>query len=387
MLEGWQLTIKKKTLKFVEMNRRDFLKTLAALPLTVLAKDSSSGYYVEPRIASYWIKKEGNTVQCQNCPHECILEDGKRGLCRVRENRAGKLYTLGYGNPCAVHIDPIEKKPLYHFLPGTNAYSIAVAGCNFRCKHCQNYQISQAAPEETNNRKLFPEDLIKEVLYYKRRKNISSIAYTYTEPSVFIEYMLDSARLAKKERIKNVYHSNGYLNKKPLVDLIPYLDGANVDLKFFRDDSYKEISFGSLQPVLETLVTLKENNVWLEITYLVIPTINDSKKEIKEMIKWVLNNLGGDVPIHFSRFFPTYKLENLPPTKMEVLTNARKMALDMGIKHSYVGNVPTGYPAENTYCSECGNLLIRRRGFYILENSIKKSKCPECGKKIPGVWA
>ena len=368
------------------MNRREFLKTLAVLPLTAIAKTIKKGYYVDPRVASYWIKKEGTIVECQNCPHECILKDGQRGFCRVRENRGGKLYTLSYGNPCAVHVDPIEKKPLYHFLPGTNAYSISTAGCNLRCKHCQNYNISQAAPEETNNRKLPPESLIKEVLSYKKKYNISSIAYTYAEPSVFIEYMLDSAKIAKKEEIKNVYHSNGYLNKKPLLDLIPFLDGANVDLKYFKDDSYREVSSGRLQPVLDALKLLKKGGVWIEITYLIIPTINDSKKEIKEMINWVMNNLGTDVPIHFSRFFPTYKLENLPRTPMNTLTKAREIALEMGIKYPYVGNVPAGHPAENTYCPTCGKVLIKRRGYYILDNNIKKGSCSECGEKIAGFW-
>jgi len=368
------------------MNRREFLKTLAALPLTALAKTSSSGYYVEPKVASYWIKKEGNTVQCQNCPHECVLKDGQRGFCRVRENRGGKLYTLSYGNPCAVHIDPIEKKPLYHFLPGTTAYSIATAGCNFTCKYCQNYQISQVAPEETSNYKLPPKKLVNEVLYHKSRNNISSIAYTYTEPSVFIEYMLDSAKLAKKEGIKNIYHSNGYLNEKPLLDLIPFLDGANVDLKFFKNDSYRDISSGSLQPVLDTLIRLKKGGVWVEITYLIIPTMNDEKKEIKEMINWVLNNLGTDIPIHFSRFYPTYKLENLPQTSLESVETAREIAIGLGVKYSFVGNVPSGNPGENTYCPACGKLLIKRRGYYILENNIKKDSCPACGEKIAGVW-
>jgi pyruvate formate lyase activating enzyme len=380
------LTTDENILKFIEMNRREFLKTLAALPLTALAKTSSSGYYVEPKVASYWIKKEGNTVQCQNCPHECVLKDGQRGFCRVRENRGGKLYTLSYGNPCAVHIDPIEKKPLYHFLPGTTAYSIATAGCNFRCKHCQNYQISQVAPEETSNYKLPPEKLVNEVLHHKSRDNISSIAYTYTEPSVFIEYMLDSAKLAKKEGIKNVYHSNGYLNEKPLLDLIPFLDGANVDLKFFKNDSYRDIASGSLEPVLDALKKLKAGGVWLEITYLIIPTINDDAKEIKEMTKWVLGNLGDEVPIHFSRFYPTYKLENLPQTPLKSVETAREIAIDMGVKHSFVGNVPSGHPGENTYCPACGKLLIKRRGYYILENNIKKDSCPACGEKIAGVW-
>jgi pyruvate formate lyase activating enzyme len=368
------------------MNRREFLKTLAVLPLTAAAKTTKAGYYISPKIASYWIKKEESTVQCQNCPHECILKDGQRGFCRVRENRSGKLYTLAYGNPCAVHIDPIEKKPLYHFLPGTSAYSISTAGCNFTCKYCQNYDISQAAPEETNNYNLPPESLLEDVLHYKKKYNISSIAYTYTEPSIFIEYMLDSAKLAKNSGIKNVLHSNGYLNEKPVLDLIPFLDGANIDLKFFKEDSYRDVSSGSLDPVLDTLKRLKAGGVWLEITYLVIPTINDSQKEIKEMISWVLNNLGDSVPIHFSRFFPTYKLENLPQTPLKTVETARELALQSGIKYSYVGNVPISHPAENTYCPNCGKLLIKRRGYYVLENNIKKDNCPDCGNKIAGYW-
>ncbi len=368
------------------MNRREFLKTLAVSPLTALAKAPSIGYYVEPKIASYWIKKEGTFVECQNCPHHCVLRDGQRGFCRVRENKGGKLYTLSYGNPCAVHIDPIEKKPLYHFLPGTNAYSIATAGCNFRCKHCQNYQISQVAPEETSNYKLPPKSLVGEVLHRKTRDNISSIAYTYTEPSIFIEYMLDSAKLAKKEGIKNVYHSNGYLSEQPLLDLIPFLDGANVDLKFFKNDSYRSIASGSLEPVLDTLKRLKGGGVWLEITYLIIPTINDDKKEIKEMISWVLNNLGDEVPIHFSRFYPTYKLENLPQTPLVTVETARELALELGVKYPFVGNVPMGHPGESTYCPRCGKLLIKRRGYYILENNIKSGSCSSCAEKIAGVW-
>ncbi|MEO0293458.1 MAG: AmmeMemoRadiSam system radical SAM enzyme [candidate division WOR-3 bacterium] len=368
------------------MNRREFLKTLSVLPLIGLTKQEERGYYVSPKLASYWVKKEGNTVQCENCPHKCILNDKQRGFCRVRENRKGKLYTLSYGNPCAVHIDPIEKKPLYHFFPGTTAYSIATAGCNMRCKYCQNYHISQVPPEETNNYRLPPEALVEDVLSYKDKYNISSIAYTYTEPSIFIEYMIDSCKLAKNKGLKNIYHSNGYLNEKPLIDLIPFLDGANIDLKFFKETSYREISSGTLQPVLRTLKKLKDGGVWIEITYLVIPTINDDKKEIKEMVSWVLNNLGDEVPIHFSRFYPTYKLTNLPPTPLESVQMARELALKMGIKHSYVGNVPQGDPGENTYCPKCGEILIRRRGFFVLTNKIKNNSCPKCGEKISGIW-
>jgi len=369
------------------MDRRDFLKTLITLPFTLKALNQSEPLgYIEPRIALYWEKMPGNKVQCQNCPHQCTLKEGERGFCRVRENRGGSLYTLVYGNPCAIHLDPIEKKPLYHFLPGTTAFSIATAGCNFRCKYCQNYAISQVKPEYTRNYKLPPEDLINNVLNYQNKYDVKTIAYTYTEPTIFIEYMIDSAQLAHKNGIRNIYHSAGYIKKKPLSDLIPYLDGANIDLKFFTNENYQEVSSGMLKPVLETLKGLKEGGVWLELTYLVVPSINDEIDEIREMIQWVLDNLGVDVPIHFSRFFPTYRLENLPRTPLKTVEDARAIALEMGINYSYVGNVPIGHMGSNTYCTGCGELLIKRRGYSIIENKIKGNKCPSCSKETPGVW-
>lgn len=369
------------------MDRRDFLKTLITLPLTLKAFTGRESIgYVEPRIASYWEKMPGNKVQCKNCPHQCILSEGQRGICGVRENRDGKLYTHAYGNPCAVHLDPIEKKPLYHFLPGTIAFSIATAGCNLHCKYCQNYTISQASPENTSNYELPPQDLINNILYYRKKYDIQTIAYTYTEPTIFIEYMIDSAKLAHKNGIKNIYHSNGYIKKKSLDGLIPHLDGANVDLKFFSDESYWEVSGGKLKPVLETLKNLNGGGVWLEITYLVVPSINDGRDEITEMIKWVLDNIGVDVPVHFCRFFPTYKLENLPRTPLKTVEDARDIALEMGLHYSYVGNVPINHPGSNTYCPGCGKLLIKRRGFSVIENKIKENKCPSCGMNIAGVW-
>ncbi|MBA7604382.1 hypothetical protein ES703_11502 [subsurface metagenome] len=369
------------------MNRRDFLKTLLTLPFALKAYGQKESFgYVEPRIALYWEKLPDKKVKCQNCPHQCILDEGKRGLCRVRENRDGSLYTLVYGNPCAVHLDPIEKKPLYHFLPGTTAFSIATAGCNFRCKYCQNYAISQVKPEYTRNYKLPPKDLINNVLNYQNKYDVKTIAYTYTEPTIFIEYMIDSAQLAHKNGIRNIYHSAGYIKKKPLREIIPYLDGANVDLKFFTNENYLNISNATLKPVLETLKDLKEGGVWLEITYLIVPTINDGGEEITEMIKWVLGNLGSDVPLHFSRFYPTYRLENLPRTPLKTVEDARNMAMEMGVHYAYVGNVPIDHPGTNTYCPGCGELLIKRRGYSIIESKIKTNKCPTCKKAIAGVW-
>lgn len=321
-----------------------------------------------------------------NCPHRCVIREGERGFCGVRVNRGGELYTLVYGNPCAVHIDPIEKKPLFHFLPGTTALSIATAGCNLRCKYCQNYSISQARPEATRNYRLNPQDVIDNVKRYRDKYNVRSIAYTYTEPSIFIEYMLDTAKLAKKQGVKNVYHSNGYLNEKPLRDLTSLLDGANIDLKFFNNEDYRKISSGSLEPVLNTLKILRKESVWVEITYLIVPGINDGEKEIKNMVTWVVKNLGPDVPIHFSRFFPTYRLENLPETPLETVERARNIALDAGINYPFAGNVPRGHPGENTICPECGRIVIKRRGFYVVENNLNNGKCNNCGNAIAGVW-
>ncbi|RKZ19182.1 AmmeMemoRadiSam system radical SAM enzyme [bacterium] len=365
------------------MDRRDFLKLI--ISATILTgtglstkKDTKEAYFYE--------KLENKKVRCTNCPHECVLRPGEIGFCRARKNIDGKLYSLAYGNPCAVHIDPIEKKPLFHFLPGTTAFSIATAGCNFRCKFCQNYQISQKSPDETVNQELSPEDIVQNVLYYRRKYNISSIAYTYTEPGIFYEYMLDTSEKAKKYGIKNIYHSNGYLNEKPLLRLTKYLDGANIDLKFFNEKTYQDLSMGHLEPVLETLKTLHREGVHLEITNLVIPQVNDNFDEIKRMVKWIKSNLGRDIPIHFSRFFPTYKLTNLPPTPVSTVERARALALNLGMHYVYIGNVPAGHPGENTYCPKCKRTLIRRLGFMVVENNLVDGKCPYCGTPIKGVW-
>lgn len=320
-------------------------------------------------------------VQCELCPNGCILELGQHSKCRARMNKDGTLYSLVYGKPCAVHVDPIEKKPFFHFLPGTTAFSIATAGCVLSCKFCQNWQISQAKPEDTDTYDLPPEKVVSNAVAYKCR----SITYTYTEPTVFYEYMYDTAVIARKQGIKNTMHSCGYINEKPLRTLSKYMDAADIDLKGFTEDFYSRICSGSLRPVLNALVVLKEEGVWLEITNLVIPTLNDDLKNIREMSRWIVKNLGADVPIHFSRFFPHYKLTNLPPTPLETLEGARKTAMDAGLKFVYIGNIR--HEGENTFCPKCRKVLIERMGYFVKQNHISNGKCTFCNTSIAGVWS
>ncbi len=320
-------------------------------------------------------------VQCELCPNGCVLDNGQHSRCRARMNRDGVLYSLVYGKPCAVNIDPIEKKPFSHFLPGTTAFSIATAGCVLSCKFCQNWQISQARPEDTDTYDLPPDAVVRKAILYECR----SISYTYTEPTVFYEYMYDTAVIAKKFGIKNTMHSCGYINEKPLRKLSKYMDAANIDLKGFSEDFYNRVCNGSLKPVLNSLTILKQEGVWLEITNLVIPTLNDDMKIIKEMCKWIIKNLGTDIPLHFSRFIPHYKLNNLPPTPIETLTDARKTAMNVGLKFVYIGNIR--HEGENTYCPKCKKMLIEMIGYFIKQNNIMNGKCKYCNTSIAGVWS
>ncbi|MCM8797244.1 MAG: AmmeMemoRadiSam system radical SAM enzyme [Candidatus Omnitrophica bacterium] len=329
----------------------------------------------------YYDKLEDKIVQCHICPRNCVIPEGKRGFCGVRENRGGLLYAFSYGKLVAVHIDPIEKKPLFHFLPGSSAFSIATAGCNLRCKFCQNWEISQRKPDEVDYSYLEPQDLIKKV----KESGSYIIAYTYTEPTIFYEYMLDVARLAKKEGIRNIMHSCGYINEEPLRELAKYLDAANIDLKGFSEDYYVKISEASLGSVLKSLKILKEEGVAVEITNLVLPGYNDDPQMIARMCLWIKDNLGPDTPLHFSRFFPMYKLLSLNPTPVDTLEMARKIALDCGLKYVYIGNV-AGNPGENTYCPRCKKIVIRRSGYTVLEVNLEDGRCKFCGEKIEGVW-
>jgi len=323
----------------------------------------------------------GTHVKCQLCPKGCVISEGHRGDCRVRENRGGKLYTMVYGNPCAVHVDPIEKKPFYHFYPTAAAFSIATAGCNLHCLYCQNWSISQSPPEETENVDLPPEQVVAMAL--QTRSPV--IAYTYAEPTVFYEYMLDTARLGRESGLKSVVVSAGYFNPEPLKELCQAVDAIKIDLKGFNRDFYRKVCFATLDPVLETIRIIHESGIHLEIVNLVVPSLNDNEDELREMARWIVDNVGPDVPIHYSRFYPQYKLTNLPPTPVEKLERARQIALDAGIRYAYVGNVP-GHPGDNTYCHHCGQMIIQRQGFAVVAYHIKDGKCEFCGQAIPGVW-
>lgn len=372
------------------ITRRDFMRDCARVAFggVILSKlmrfaeaQESRFGYISPEKALFYKKLSNGRVQCTLCPRACVVSRGGRGFCRVRENREGEYYTLAHSNPCAVHIDPIEKKPLFHFVPGTTALSIATAGCNFACKNCQNHDISQARPDETMNFPLSPKNIVELAVKYAT----PTIAYTYTEPTVFYEYMIETARLARRKGILNIYHSNGYINQDALAELARYLDGANVDLKGFSDSFYREITGGTLSPVLESLVTLKKNNVWLEITNLLIPSKNDSDKMIDDLCRWVKDELGEETPLHFSRFYPEYKLQNLPPTPIETLKKAAGVARAHGLKYVYIGNVP-GADEENTRCATCGEIVIGRTGYYVHTYKITAGRCDFCGGEVAGRW-
>ncbi len=320
-------------------------------------------------------------LKCKLCPHKCEIKEGETGDCRTRVHHEGKMYCIAYGNPCAVHIDPIEKKPLYHFYPDTRAYSIATAGCNLACLNCQNWQISQVSPKETRNYDLMPDKVVEACIEH----GCKSIAYTYSDPVAFYEYTFNTSKIAHTKGIKNVMISAGYINEKPLRELCQYMDAANIDLKGFDDEIYEMLNAGTLQPVLDTLKILKEEGVWLEITNLIVPTWTDDMDMIKKMCDWLYDNELYDYPLHFSRFHPMYKLTNLPQTPVAVLKKARQIALDAGIKFVYIGNLP-GSGAENTYCPGCNDLLIERKGYYIIQNHIINGQCEYCDEKIPGVW-
>lgn len=330
---------------------------------------------------AYHYKVTERGVECTNCPNGCTLKRKETSKCRNRINIGDKLYSIAYGNPCAVHIDPIEKKPFFHFLPSSRAFSIATAGCNLACLNCQNWEISQKSPRETTNYDLMPAMVVDEAL----NNNCESIAYTYSEPTTFYEYVYDTAVIARSKGIRNVYKSNGYINEKPIRMLSKYLDAANIDLKGFTEASYLKLNSGKLAPVLRTLQVLKEEGVWLEITNLVIPTWTDNLDMIKNMCNWLVKNNMADCPLHFSRFTPLYKLTQLPSTPVQVLQKARNIALSEGMKYVYVGNVP-GTDLENTICPKCRKTVVQRKGFVVTANNLVDGACRFCHQKIAGTW-
>ena len=320
-------------------------------------------------------------TKCLICPNECVIKEGESGVCHNRVNREGKIYTIAYGNPCAVNIDPIEKKPFHHFLPGSRAFSIGTAGCNLACMNCQNWTISQSSPKDTRNYDLMPDKLVAEAIDNK----CQSIAYTYSEPISFYEYTFDSAKLARQEGIKNVIVTAGFINEEPLRNFCKNIDAIRVDLKSFSNDIYMKLSAGALQPVLNSLKIIAELGVWLEIINLVVPGWTDNPDMIKRMCNWLAQNGLANTPLHFSRFHPEYKLTQLSSTPVGVLTQARDIALASGIKYVYIGNVP-GLDAENTFCPKCREIVVERKGFSIIQNNLIKGACKKCGEKIPGVW-
>ena len=333
------------------------------------------------RLALYQEMLPDQIVRCHLCPHNCLIHKGHSGICKTRINKEGQLYSIAYGNPCSVSIDPIEKKPLFHFFPGARIYSFATAGCNFRCLNCQNWEISQSTPDELLHSDLLPDELVQQAKDYA----VNLIAFTYTEPTVFYEYIFDTAKIAHENGLKTVLISNGYINQKPLLNLCEYLDAANIDLKCFDEAIHLKLTGGRLQPVLDTLKTLRKKGVWLEITNLIVPDYSDNPKMIRAMCDWLVVNGFADTPLHFSQFYPTYKLSHLQPTDSSILLRAKEIAEASGLNYVYIGNQPDLF-GENTHCPQCKHLLVERIGYRVNKNLIFNGKCAFCGEPIAGIW-
>ncbi len=327
-------------------------------------------------------KIDGEKTRCKLCSHRCVIAEGAKGVCKVRENRGGTLYSLVYGKAIAKNIDPIEKKPFFHFLPGSFSLSIATVGCNFRCPYCQNSDISQVVRDDGRivGGDISPEDIVGDAIGH----NCQSISYTYTEPTIFMEYAYDTACLAKEKSIRNNFVTNGYMTEEALKFFHPRLDAANVDLKAFTEKFYKEMCGGKLEAVLSSIREMKRMGVWVEVTTLIIPTKNDSPGELRKIAEFI-KSVGEDIPWHVSRFHPTYRVNDIRATSVEMLRKASEIGKEVGLRYVYTGNVP-GDDGENTYCYSCQKLLIRRYGFEVLENAIVDGKCPQCGTRIDGVF-
>ncbi len=332
--------------------------------------------------AMFYTRLQKGEVRCNLCNHRCKIKEGETGICGVRENRDGKLYSLVYGKIIAEHIDPVEKKPLFNFLPGSRAFSIATVGCNFRCKHCQNFDISQY-PHEHRGEIIGHDRTPEQIVAAAKGAGCETIAYTYTEPTIFYEFAYDTAILAQEEGIKNVFVSNGYMSAEAARQLAPYLDAINIDVKAFTDNSYKDLCGARLKPVLRTTQLMKELGVWVEVTTLIIPGLNDGDEELRDIARFV-KGVGPEVPWHVTQFYPTYKLLDRPRTPVATLRRAREIGIKEGLHYVYEGNVP-GEGGENTYCYACGAILIERYGLALIRNRLQDGKCPQCGTKIDGV--
>ena len=342
--------------------------------------------------AMYYTQLDGKTVQCQLCFRKCTIQNGQRGFCTNRRNIGGTLYTLVYGKPCALQIDPVEKEPLFHVFPGSSIFCIGTAGCNFRCSFCHNWHMSHKRLEEVSYFRQTPEQLVQMALDL----NCTGFHFTYNEPTVFYEYMLEVARIAQEKGLHTAFHSNGAMNPEPLMEILNYKDAVTIDLKSFTNEFYQYVteqavsgpfkpSSPAIESVLRNLKAIKEEGVWLEIVNLVIPTLNDDPDTIQEMCIWIRENLGDDVPLHFLRFMPACKLTKLPPTPVETLEEAREIAMGVGLKYIYIGNVP-GHEANSLFCPQCEQPLIVRYHFSVLLNNLEDGKCKFCGYEIPGIW-
>lgn len=370
-----------------ELSRRDFLRTVSMAAVAGAAADSAQARVLstpELHEAGHYKALDGGTVQCTLCPWHCVVSDGNRGKCGVRENRQGRYYTLIYGRPCAMNNDPIEKKPLFHVYPGSRAFSIATVGCNIECKFCQNWDISQANPDDVPVAFRAPLEIVRMALTQKIKPK--TIAYTYSEPTIFYEYMVDCAKAAKDAGLGNVMVSNGFIAEKPLKELCSLMTAIKIDLKAFSQQFYGNVCGGQLQPVLDTLQRLADSGVWFEIVVLVIPTLNDSMDEIKRLSEWIVKKLGPNVPLHFTRFHPAYKIRNLPITPVKTLNEAWKIATEQGCNFVYGGNMPGG-GREDTRCPQCKAYVLKRYGHMVISDELAKGKCPNCGAPVPGVWA
>ncbi|MGD1156437.1 MAG: AmmeMemoRadiSam system radical SAM enzyme [Terriglobia bacterium] len=351
---------------------------LFAGPLVAPAVENDAQFIRE---AKFYEKLPYKKIKCKLCPRECVIDDQERGYCGVRENRGGTYYTLVHSRVVTAHIDPIEKKPFFHFLPGAEAFSVATAGCNVNCKMCQNWDISQVRPEQVRSTYVPPDRLTA----LARQNNCPVIAYTYSEPVIFLEYVLDCAQAVRAAGVRSVVVSGGYIQTDPLNQLCARVDAIKIDLKAYSEKFYKEVVNGELKPVLEALVTLRKNGTWNEIVYLVVPTLNDGDSEFRGLARWIKSELGPDVPLHFSRFHPEYLLKNLPPTPLETLERAKAIADAEGLHYVYIGNVP-GHPAESTYCPHCRRKVVERTGYTIAGIHLHHGKCQYCQTPIPGVW-
>ena len=330
--------------------------------------------------AMWYEKLAGGLVHCQLCPNSCRLPEGQIGLCRVRKNVGGKLYSLSYGQVAAVHVDPIEKKPFFHVLPGERAFSLATPGCNMRCLFCQNWEISQSFPWEVATTATTPEAVVEAAL----RSGAKAIAFTYSEPTIFYEYVRDIAKLAKAKGLKTLVVSNGYIRPEPLKALLPFIDAYKVDFKAFDPKFYADLTGGSRDPVLQAMKIIRESGVWLEIVNLLVTGKNDGEEDVRALARWVKENLGDDVPLHFSRFHPQHKLLNLPPTPIKTVVRAREIAMEEGLTFVYTGNIPVA-AGDSTYSPQTGQIVIERKGYFVVRNELADGVAPD-GEVIPGVW-